>query len=298
MSAVSWKISFPCPRVIAEQWAHETPEIDHLENPLLIVATEPDESKPDDWRIDAYAEHRPDDAQLAGLMARAGLTDRSQISIEALEAEDWVTMSQQGLEPIRAGRFFVYPSHYNETLPKDAITLRIDAGQAFGTGQHQTTSGCLMMIDRLIGHHPIRRGLDIGTGTAILALAMHKACTCPVVATDVDPVSIEVSAENIRTNGEELAEGALMLDVADGTQSNLIARYAPYDLVCANILARPLIDMAEGISQTVAPEGRLILAGLLDTQADDVKAAYAAHGLKEVDRITMGDWPTLLLARA
>ncbi len=295
----SWKISFACPRELAQHLTGDVPALDALDNPPLLVATEPDEQKPEEWRIDAYVEEEPSEELIALLQAlKPGLT-RAEMDIGPVGDEDWVTLSQAGLDPIEAGRFFVYPSHHADLLPDGRIGIMIDAGQAFGTGQHQTTTGCLRMIDGLVDAGGIANVLDIGTGTAILALAAKKALRCPVVATDIDPVSIEVSALNIALNGEKTGDApeAIMLDVADGPHSAVIAARAPYDLVTANILAGPLIEMAAGISALVAPGGKLILAGLLTTQADAVLAAYAPHGLHEVRRISLGDWPTLLLAR-
>ncbi len=296
----SWKISFPCTRALAQQLTGEVPALDSLDNPPLLVATEPDEQEPEQWRIDAYVEDEPDEALIALMQSLCPGLARADIDVGPVGDEDWVTLSQAGLDPIEAGRFFVYPSHHAERLPQNRIGIMIDAGQAFGTGQHQTTTGCLRMIDALADEGGIANVLDIGTGTAILALAAKKALRCPVVATDIDPVSIEVSALNIALNGEKTGDtpDAIMLDVADGPNSAVIAVRAPYDLVTANILAGPLIEMAAGISALVAPGGKLVLAGLLTTQADAVLAAYAPYGLHEVRRITLGDWPTLLLARA
>lgn len=292
----SWKISFPCPRAVALALSGDVPALDALEPPLLIVATEPDEQSPEQWRIDAYAQAEPTGEVLALLLDHAPGVARDAVRVEQLADEDWVTLSQSNLPPVTAGRFFVSTPRDAHLAPAGSIGLVIDAGLAFGTGQHATTTGCLCMIDSLAGSAPAR-ALDLGTGTAILALAARKLFGCLVVATDIDPVAVEVAGRNARANDVEPAAGAFMLGVADGTESALIAAHAPYDLVIANILAGPLIEMAGAIAAVVAPGGRLILAGLLVEQADAVQRAYAPFGLAEEHRITLGDWPTLLLRR-
>lgn len=292
----SWKISFPCPRGVALALSGDVPALDALDPPLLIVATEPDEQSPEQWRIDAYVQAQPSGEFLALLLDHAPGVARDAVSVEQLADEDWVTLSQAGLPPVTAGRFYVSTPRDAHLAPAGSIGLVIDAGLAFGTGQHATTTGCLRMIDSLSDIAPARV-LDLGTGSAILALAARKLFGSPVVATDIDPVAVEVAARNARDNGVEPAAGAFMLGLADGTQCPLIAAHAPYDLVIANILAGPLIEMAEAISQVVAPGGRLILAGLLVAQADAVQRAYAPFGFAEERRITLGDWPTLLLRR-
>ncbi|MCA3254537.1 MAG: 50S ribosomal protein L11 methyltransferase, partial [Alphaproteobacteria bacterium] len=227
--------------------------------------------------------------------------DPAAMQVEHVPAADWVTLSQAGLEPISAGRFHVYTARHADTLKPGQIGLLIEAGQAFGTGQHETTAGCLTMIDRLAEEgFAVADAIDLGTGTAILALGIAKRWRqARVLATDIDPVAIEVSAENVAVNGERVGSGAgeIALAVADGPNHPEIAARAPYQLVVANILAGPLIEMAGGIGPLVAPGGRLLLAGLLTEQAAAVTAAYVAAGLRPVARHDAGDWPTLMLTR-
>ena len=219
--------------------------------------------------------------------------------IEHLEdSTDWVTRSQQGLQPIRAGRFFVHtPMHYADRLA-DTVNFEIDAGLAFGTGQHATTAGCLAALDRLASDGSAFVNVaDIGTGTGLLAfaaLALWPEARC--IATDIDPVAVDVSRDNAAINGVKLGHGPgeLLLAVADGMDSPMLTARAPFDLLIANILAGPLIELAPAIASALVPGGTIMLAGLLDTQADGVARAYKAQGLKLQDRGS-GEWPVLVM---
>ena len=261
-----------------------------------MVADEPDESRPDDWVIHAYFEAEPSDEDLA-LLKRLGSGD---LEIEHLEdSTDWVTKSQQGLQPIRAGRFYVHtPMHYADR-PADTVNFEIDAGLAFGTGQHATTAGCLGVLDKLATEgRSFDCIADIGTGTGLLAfaaLALWPQARC--IATDIDPVAVDVSRDNAAINGVKLGHGAgeLLLAVADGMDSALLTARAPFDLLIANILAGPLIELAPNFVSALAPGGTIILAGLLDTQAEGVARAYEGRGLTLEDRGT-GEWPVLVLS--
>ena len=209
-----------------------------------------------------------------------------------------MTRSQQGLQPIRAGRFFVHtPMHYADR-PAETVNFEIDAGLAFGTGQHATTAGCLGVLDRLAtSGAQFSNVADIGTGTGLLAfaaLALWPGARC--IATDIDPVAIDVSRDNAAINSVKTGHGAgeLLLAVADGMDSPMLAARAPFDLLIANILAGPLIELAPAFAQALAPGGTIILAGLLDTQAEAVAKAYEAQGLKLIDRGN-GEWPVVEL---
>jgi ribosomal protein L11 methyltransferase len=219
--------------------------------------------------------------------------------VEKLGDADWVTLSQAGLEPIRAGRFFVHTPAHRGSVPGGAVALEIDAGRAFGTGQHETTTGCLIALDRIrAAGVRIANLADIGTGSGLLAFAALRLWPgARAIASDVDPVAIEVAAENAAVNGIQLGRtrGRLELAVAAGMDHPRLAARAPYDLVIANILAGPLIELAPSLAVALAPGGRLILAGLLDRQAEAVAAAYWRQGMMAVARIERGDWPTLVL---
>ena len=250
---------------------------------------------PDDWVIHAYFEAEPSNEDLA-LLKRLG---SGEPQIEYLEdSTDWVTKSQQGLQPIRAGRFYVHtPMHYADR-PADTVNFEIDAGLAFGTGQHATTAGCLGALDKLATEgRSFDCIADIGTGTGLLAfaaLALWPQARC--IATDIDPVAVDVSRDNAAINGVKLGHGPgeLLLAVADGMESALLTARAPFDLLIANILAGPLIELAPAFAAALAPGGHILLAGLLDTQADAVAAAYERLGMTLHDRGT-GEWPVLVL---
>ena len=266
--------------------------IDDLLPEIVLVADEPDPAKPDDWLIHAYFDRPPTGEDLAAL-ARLGT---GAPEVEQLGEADWVTMSQAGLQPIRAGRFTVHtPTH---AADPDRINFEIDAGLAFGTGQHATTAGCLEALDRLERERARFANIaDIGTGTGLLAfatLALWPEAKC--IATDIDPVAVDVARDNAAINGVKLGHGAgeLLLGVAAGMDSPLLAARAPFDLIIANILAGPLIELAPDFAKALAPGGAVILAGLLDTQADAVIAADAAEGLSLAERGS-GEWPVLVL---
>ena len=292
---MSWRVTLNCTRAEAEA----LPEADDLfafsDQPPVIVADEPDPAKPDDWRIHAYFAEQPTTQELV-LLRR--LAKDGEPEVEHLEdTTDWVVKSQSGLEPIRAGRFFVHtPMHYADR-PEGAVSFEIDAGLAFGTGQHDTTAGCLAALDKLERDGKSFANIaDIGTGTGLLAFAALALWPeAKAIATDIDPISIDVTRDNAAINGVKLGHGAgeLLLAVADGMDSPMLAARAPYDLLIANILAGPLIELAPAFAKSVAPGATLILAGLLDTQADAVIAAYEAEGMKAIERGN-GEWCVLV----
>ena len=297
----SWKVTLPCTKAEAESLQDDLLQFASLESPPVLMTSEPDPARPDDWRLDAYFEGEPDAEELALLQSMVPSAAGVAPVVEKLPDEDWVTLSQAGLEPIAAGRFFVHTPAHRDAVPADAIALEIDAGRAFGTGQHETTTGCLLALDRLrtTGAN-FSDMLDLGTGTGLLAFAaMRLWPAARAAASDIDPVSIEVTEENAAINAVKLgrARGQLELMVAAGMEHPRLKARAPYDLIIANILAGPLIDLAPSVAQTLAPGGRLILAGLLDHQADKVAAAYRRQGLMLASTITRGDWPTLVMRK-
>ena len=262
----------------------------------VLVADEPDPSRPDQWLIHAYFDHPPSNEELTTLRSLGSGEPR----IEELGEADWVTMSQAGLQPIRAGRFYVHTPTYRG-VPPGTVPFEIDASLAFGTGQHATTSGCLEALDRLEREGAACGNIaDIGTGTGLLAfaaLALWPTARC--VATDVDPTAVAVARDNAAINRVKLGHGAgeLLLAEADGMDSPLLGARAPFDLIIANILAGPLIELAPDFARALGPGGTVILAGLLDGQADAVATAYEAEGLALRDR-GFGEWPVLVCERA
>lgn len=291
---MSWRATLACTRAQGEAIGDADDLFGDSGSPPVLVADEPDPARPDDWLIHAYFEHQPTGEELAALRRLGSSVPR----LEQLGEDDWVTMSQAGLQPILAGRFHVHtPVHPG----KDGrINFEIDAGLAFGTGQHATTAGCLETLD-LLEQNGCRFAniADIGTGTGLLAfaaLALWPEAKC--IATDIDSVAVDVSADNAAINRVKLGHGAgeLLLATADGMDSPLLAARAPFDLIIANILAGPLIELAPEFAKALASGGTVMLAGLLDTQADAVIAAYEQLGLDLSSRGS-GEWPVLVLKR-
>jgi ribosomal protein L11 methyltransferase len=297
----SWKVTLPCTRAEAEGLKEDISPLALLDFPPVLMTSEADAAKPDEWRLDAYFGEEPSAQMLAMLTALVPSAAGAVPAVEQVEDRDWVTLSQEGLEPIRAGRFFVHTPQHRDERPEDAIGLEIDAGRAFGTGQHETTSGCLVALSRLRdGGARFGNILDLGTGTGLLAFAALKLWPAArAIASDIDPVAIEVAAENAAINNVRLgrARGQVELAVAPGMDHVRLKARAPYDLLIANILAGPLIDLAPTVANAVAPGGRLLLAGLLDHQAHRVAGAYRREGLMLTGRIDTGEWPTLMMRK-
>lgn len=292
---MSWRVSVSCSRRQGEAIA----DSDHLfpDSPVppVVVSDEPDPARPDDWRLHAYFDQAPTTSEIARLRELGN----GEPQVEELAETDWVTMSQSGLQPIHAGRFFVHTPTYRGA-PPGTIAFEIDAGLAFGTGQHATTAGCLEALDRLARNGcDFANVADIGTGTGLLgfaALALWPQSRC--IATDIDPVAVDVARENAAINLVRLGHrpGELLLAVAVGMDSPMLTARSPFDLIIANILAGPLIELAEDFAMALAPGGRVILAGLLDTQAASVAKAYAVQGLTLEDGGS-GEWPVLVLQK-
>ena len=290
---MSWRVTLHCTRAEAEALPDSEELFPFSDSPPVIVADEPDPHAPDDWRLHAYFSDQPTTQELI-LLRR--LAAGAEPKVDHLGEDDWVTISQAGLEPIRAGRFFVHtPSHAPDP---DAINFEIDAGLAFGTGQHATTAGCLASLDRLqVAGKRFTNIADIGTGTGLLAFAALKLWPeARGIATDIDPISIDVTSDNARINAVRIghAPGELLLAVADGMDHAMLTTRAPFDLLVANILAGPLIELAPAFARALSPGASVVLAGLLDTQADAVIAAYEAEGMSVIER-GEGEWCVLVL---
>lgn len=256
------------------------------------------EDRPDEWQLDIYLPRKP---SAADRKAIDGLFSGKppELTAERLPDADWVTESQKGVDPIRAGRFHVRtPEH-----PADAgaVDLVIPASQAFGTGQHATTAGCLIMLERMKREGLAPRNLiDVGTGTGLLAFAArHLWPRALVTASDIDPVCELVVKDNATLNRIPLggSRGQVLMTTADGTHDALLKARAPYDLLIANILARPLIEMAPDFARAVSPGGSVVLAGLLTSQEPAVRRAYRLRGFRLARRLVRGDWSILWLRR-
>jgi len=267
---------------------------------IVLAGTEIAEDRPDDWKLEAWLPRRPteqDKAAIEALFAHGA----PEILVEGLEDEDWITRSQSDLEPIRAGRFVVRtPEHPPQDEP-GTVEFVIPASQAFGTGHHNTTAGCLTMLDAMKQRGVrVRNHLDVGTGTGLLAFAaMTLWPRSHATASDIDAVCNEVVIENAEANGIPLGgrAGELAMTIAPGLDNPLIAIRAPYDLIMANILAGPLVELAPEFGAALVPGGHLLLAGLLTTQEDAVRAACRRAGMRLAARIVSGDWSILWLRR-
>lgn len=300
MSA-SWRVTLPCTRAEAEALDADCTPLALLEPPPSLVVREPDPGRPDAWELNAYFEGRPGRASLAALQALLPSAAGVAPTLERLPDEDWLTISQQGLAPVRAGRFFVHTAAHRDPPPPGTAAFRIEASRAFGTGGHETTHGCLAMLDQLRRRgHRFEAVADIGTGTGLLAFAARALWPrARITASDIDPVSIAISRDNADANAVPLGHGrgAVALCVASGVDHPLLLARAPYDLVIANILAGPLIELAPALSAILRDGGTLILAGLLQGQAATVAAAYRRQGLRLAEARHEGDWPCLRLTK-
>ena len=244
------------------------------------------------WEVGGYFTERPDEAALAVLSL---LHDAKPFTVSEVPDQDWVAKVRRDLPPVEAGRFFVYGSHDADKLPEGRIPLLIEAAMAFGTGHHGTTLGCLRALDRLIdeGIAP-RTVIDVGCGTAVLAMAAARVFDAEILASDIDPVAVDVAEANVAANG---LAGRVRCLVAAGFDSPDLAQAAPYDLVFANILKGPLIALARPMADVTAPGGRVILSGILNEQADEVAEVYARAGYSPHHRESIVDWTTLTLIK-
>jgi ribosomal protein L11 methyltransferase len=294
----SWKVALPCTRAEAEALDVDATGLDPA--PVLLTS-ELVEDDPDSWQLEAYFAGKPNSAAIAAVQALVPSAAGWRAGVEKIRDADWVTMSQAGIEPVHAGRFYVHTGTNKGRVPKGAKAFRIDAGLAFGTGTHETTSGCLKTLDALRSHGlAVRNLLDLGTGTGLLAFAaMHLWPRAYATASDIDPMSIDVTRDNAAANGVALGDGSgqLALAACAGMNHPMLIGRAPYDLIIANILAGPLIELAPTVCAALAEGGTLILAGLLKDQADTVARAYRRQGLRLAGRIESGDWPALRLVK-
>ncbi|MCK0128186.1 50S ribosomal protein L11 methyltransferase [Erythrobacter sp. F6033] len=298
MSA-AWKLSAfaPKPDVQGALLAHD--EIEEWDFDLVISGREIDEDRPLEWVLEAWYPRKPGSAQtkaLAGLFAGKA----PKITSEKLPDEDWVTLSQEGTPPIRAGRFYVHTPDYEPA--DDAVNFAIPASQAFGTGQHETTAGCLKMLDAIKSTGAsFRRIADIGTGTGLLGfagMALWPSAEC--TASDIDPVCADVVEDNAAMNNIRLGaeRGAMTMVIADGMENPLLLARGPYDLLIANILAGPLVELALDFAKSVSPGGSIVVAGLLaGEQEQAVRRAYRRAHCRPVARLQNGDWAILWFRR-
>jgi ribosomal protein L11 methyltransferase len=295
----AWKISAEVSKTVARAAlvAHE----DAVDWPDTWVVTgmEVADHLPEEWVFEVYLDREPTSFDLERV-GRLFADEPPGFAVEKLPETDWVTESQKGVDPIRAGRFHVRtPEHRADPAMVDFV---IPASQAFGTGQHQTTAGCLAMLDLMKREGILaRRIADIGTGTGLLAFAaMHLWPRAQATASDIDPVCAGVVRDNMALNRVAEGDGAgeLTMVIADGMDDPLLELRGPYDLFIANILAGPLVELAPSFAAAIPAGGNLLLAGLLETQEARVRRAYRARGFRLARRLVKGDWSILWLRRS
>lgn len=245
------------------------------------------------WEVGGYFHEAPDEIVLEILATAFGAKS---FLVSELPDVDWVAKVQRELHPVDAGRFFVYGSHDADKLPEGRVALQVEATMAFGTGHHGTTLGCLLAFDRLYGDgfRPAKVA-DIGCGTAVLAMAAAKMLPeALVIASDIDRVAVDVAEANVAING---LEGRITCLEAAGFGHRRLAEAAPYELIFANILKGPLIELAPDMARHAASGGKVILSGLLVVQAEAIIAAYQAAGFRLEDRNDLGEWSALVMVR-
>jgi ribosomal protein L11 methyltransferase len=262
---------------------------------LALTASAHENEATGEWVFEATCEMLPDLLAFEEL-ARSTLGGDVDFTITPIDPEvNWVAKSLEGLAPVTAGGFFVYGSHSAGQVPPAGLTpLHIEAALAFGTGHHETTTGCLEAIEQLLKRRRPRRMLDVGTGTGVLAIALAKRTHTLVVASDIDPIATRTTIENARDNTVGPQIRAI---TAAGLDHRAIAERAPYDLIVANILAGPLVQLAPAIGRAASPHATIILSGLLASQATRVATAYAMQNVTLQQRLVRGDWATLILEK-
>jgi ribosomal protein L11 methyltransferase len=245
------------------------------------------------WGITVHFTEAPDQNSIRDLVGvAAGDEVAGEITFDTVEAKDWVKATLEELVPVRAGRFIVHGGHDRARIAPNKLGIEIEAALAFGTGHHGTTRGCLLLLDQLLKAHVPRRVLDLGTGTGVLAIAAARALHRHVLASDIDPLSVQVARDNGRLN----QVGHLVESIrATGFSAAQFAARRPFDLVLANILANPLRELATPMSRHLAPSALVVLSGLLPHQAQGVIAAYRARGLVLVRHIQIEGWSSLLM---
>jgi len=247
------------------------------------------------WDITLHFAEAPDQTSIRELVAiAAGGEVARDIKFDTVEARDWVKAALEELVPVRAGRFMVHGHHDRSKVPPNKLGLEIEAALAFGTGHHGTTRGCLLLLDSVLKAYRPRRVLDLGTGTGVLAIAAAKALHGPVLASDIDPLSVRVARDNGRLNG---AGNRVQAIHASGFSAPQFGQHRPFDLVLANILANPLRQMATPMARHLAPSALVILSGLLPYQANSVIAAYRARGLVLLRHLQIEGWSSLLMRK-
>lgn len=288
--ARTWRLALVVPRHLLPPFEDALAEAAEA---LLSTEIPPGEL----WRLEAHFQAPPDRADWAARLGRIAAAEGlppPDLEIAELPDVDWVAKSLEDLPPVRAGRIFVHGSHDRDHVPAGVHALEIEAGRAFGTGQHETSLGCLLALDRLARRHRFRRIVDLGSGSGLLSLAAARLWRVPVLGGDIDAEAVRTARANARANG--LGQLTRFVE-ADGLAHPLLRRRAPYDLVLANILAGPLVDLARDIRRLTSNGSFVVLSGLLARQERRVLSPYRSLGFVLRRRIRLGDWPTLILRR-
>lgn len=285
----TYKATFTASAAEAEAIAAVITEI--LDPPPGVSIAESGETR----LVEAYFVDRPDLEALRGIIAEIAAPHVADgLALHEIPDENWVVRVQRGLHPVRAGRFLIHGSHDRDIGRGKRLAIEIDAGQAFGTAHHGTTRGCLIAIDRLAKRERWRGVLDVGTGSGVLAIAAAKLSNARILASDIDPIAIRVAEENWLRNGVSARVSGL---VSAGVRGSAFRRRAPFDLITANILAGPLLALAPRLAGLAAPGGHIVLSGLLDSQAREVRATYHRLGLVLEAALSLEGWTTLVLRR-
>jgi ribosomal protein L11 methyltransferase len=286
-----WKVTFPLPGSAAG-----TAEEAFNDLALAVSAFETDE-KNHLWMLELLCGAPPDMKEIERrLMVLSALHSIPMPvpELSKVEQEDWLKKVARDFPPLSIGRFYVHGAHVKEPPPPGSISIQVDAGAAFGSGEHGTTSCCLEALDWLAKRRQFSNILDMGCGSGILAIAAAKLWKSKVLAVDIDPVAVRVTQENLAINRVQLHMSAA---VSDGYASERVRRAAPFDLIVSNILARPLVAFAPDLAQSLSRNGIAVLSGLLISQEAQVRAAHSMQGLNLVRRFTSGEWTTLVMER-
>lgn len=290
MTPPLWVVAIEVPRAAGEIFADAFSE-------LSETFTCFEAGKATRWRFEAILDREPDraalEARFALLTSAAGIECES-LTVERLPEKDWLAENRTQFPPVEVGRFFVYGSYFQSRIPPGRFPVMLDVGMAFGSGTHGSTRGCLLALDGLSRRRRFRHPLDLGTGSGILAITMAQCWRVAVAAVDVDPVAVRVARGNAARN----SVARLVRPVVGGKPHDATLRRAgAYDLIVANILARPLEKLAPTLARALARKGMLVLSGILASQAAGVVAAYRAQGICLKCRIRLGDWTTLVLRK-
>lgn len=277
---------------------HLASALDDLSSGHIAKRIDKDDDKP--WFVEWYFEDQPTKADIASRLGIAAVMfqkeiDTTHLNIEPLIEKNWLEAVYEELKPFSVGPFFIYGSHYEGSVPEGQIGMLIDAATAFGSGDHGTTKGCLQAMLELKGKGICPWNvLDMGTGSGILAIGAWKLWQTPITAVDIDEESVRVAKKYRDLNNVPTENTGMVCEAGDGFNTEIVQRKKPFDMVIANILAGPLIEMAGALKEVCDNLGYVILSGMLTNQADDVRAAYEQQGMNFVKRIDIGKWSTLV----